>query len=116
MTHLELDRPQDVVPAAPSPAAVAPEEDPALNRRLYEEIGAEHDWVDHRGRGIGGDLLARALTHALGPMGGARVVVETCDLDGPAALPNYRRRGLRVVRTERELRRRHPHGGDGAAG
>lgn len=160
MTHLEIDRPEDVVPAAPSPATtIAPEHDPALNRRLYEEIGAEHDWVDHhghddawwrervrgrttlvarvdgdvagyaelvpvgegavelayfgvrrahRGRGVGGALLAHALTHALGPLGAARVVVETCDLDGPAALPNYRRRGLRVVRTTRERRRLHP--------
>lgn len=48
-----------------------------------------------RGAGVGGWLLTEALRRAwaLGPR---RVWVNTCSLDGPAALPNYRARGLTV--------------------
>jgi len=51
------------------------------------------------GRGIGGWLLTRAVERAwsLEPR---RVVLNTCTLDGPAALPNYLRRGFTVVREE----------------
>jgi GNAT superfamily N-acetyltransferase len=50
------------------------------------------------GRGLGGHLLTAALRRgfALAP----RVWVHTCSLDGPQALPNYRARGLRVVRED----------------
>ena len=46
-----------------------------------------------RGAGVGGWLLTEALRRAwaLGPR---RLWVHTCSLDGPAALPNYRARGL----------------------
>jgi GNAT superfamily N-acetyltransferase len=47
------------------------------------------------GRGLGKRLLDAALRRAwaLGP---SRVWVHTCSLDGPAALANYRARGLEV--------------------
>ena len=47
------------------------------------------------GRGLGKRLLDAALRRAwaLGP---SRVWVHTCSLDGPAALDNYRARGLEV--------------------
>jgi len=47
------------------------------------------------GRGLGGWLLARAIEYAWSLPETTRVWVHTCDLDGPAALPNYRARGLR---------------------
>lgn len=62
------------------------------------------------GRGIGGHLLAegiqRAWTLADRWPGSApvhRVWVHTCTTDGPAALANYRARGMRIWRTEKEL-------------
>jgi GNAT superfamily N-acetyltransferase len=55
------------------------------------------------GRGIGGWLLTRAAERAwsLDP---ARVRLNTCTLDGPAALPNYLKRGFAVVREEHRTR------------
>ncbi|MEV0903131.1 GNAT family N-acetyltransferase [Actinoplanes sp. NPDC049802] len=59
------------------------------------------------GQGIGGHLLTVALRHAwtlperhpgLPPV--HRVTVNTCSLDGPAALANYQARGMRVHHTE----------------
>jgi GNAT superfamily N-acetyltransferase len=51
------------------------------------------------GRGLGGFLLTHALRRGfeLAP----RVWLHTCSLDGPAALPNYRARGLRPFRTQK---------------
>ncbi len=51
------------------------------------------------GRGFGGPLLTSALQEAwrLRPN---RVWLHTCSLDHPAALPNYRARGLTVYRVE----------------
>lgn len=60
-----------------------------------------------RGRGVGGHLLTAAVQHAFAD-GAAAVLLETCSLDGPAALPNYQRRGFvveRVVEERRALRR-----------
>lgn len=53
------------------------------------------------GQGIGGRLLTRALERSweLGPR---RVHVHTCSVDGPAALANYRARGMTLYRTEVE--------------
>jgi GNAT superfamily N-acetyltransferase len=51
------------------------------------------------GKGLGGRLLTEALRRAW-QMGAARVWVHTCTLDGPAALSNYRARGLRLYKTE----------------
>jgi GNAT superfamily N-acetyltransferase len=52
----------------------------------------------YQGRGLGGFLLTHALRRGfeLAP----RVWLHTCTLDGPAALPNYRARGLRPYRTQ----------------
>jgi hypothetical protein len=33
-------------------------------------------------------------------MGASQVTVNTCSLDAPAALENYRKRGFRLARTE----------------
>ena len=61
------------------------------------------------GRGLGGVLLSEALRQAwtLGSRwtqlpAVSRVWLHTCSLDGPAALPNYQARGLKVYRTEVE--------------
>ena len=50
------------------------------------------------GRGLGGHALTLALRRGfeLRP----RVWLTTCSLDSPAALPNYRARGLEVFRVE----------------
>ena len=58
---------------------------------------------DGMGRGLGGWLLTRAVRRAWA-LGASRVVLNTCTLDGPAALPNYLARGFRVVRVEHQER------------
>ena len=60
-----------------------------------------------RGRGLGGQLLSRAVERAweLGP---ERVTVNTCELDGAYARAHYERRGFRVVREVTEQRGRSP--------
>lgn len=57
-----------------------------------------------QGRGLGGDLLTRAILHAFGPLQARRVTVNTCSLDHLAALRNYRARGFEVVAERQELR------------
>ena len=58
------------------------------------------------GQGLGGHLLTEAIRHAWTlsdrhPVPATtRVWVHTCSNDGPAALANYRARGLRVFRKE----------------
>ena len=51
------------------------------------------------GRGLGRRLLERAIAEAWA-LGAERLVLNTCTLDHPAALPNYLARGFRVVREE----------------
>ena len=51
------------------------------------------------GRGLGGWMLARAAEEAWA-MGARWVGLNTCSLDGPAALPNYLARGFLPYRTE----------------
>lgn len=46
------------------------------------------------GRGLGRWWLSAVLRHAWSLPGSTRVWVHTCDLDAPAALPNYLRSGL----------------------
>lgn len=53
------------------------------------------------GRGLGGDLLTRAVRRAW-EMSARRVWVHTCTLDGPVALANYEARGFRRYREETE--------------
>lgn len=54
---------------------------------------------DFIGRGLGGPLLSRAIEEAWN-MNPCRVWVHTCTLDHPAALANYKARGMTVYRTE----------------
>jgi ribosomal protein S18 acetylase RimI-like enzyme len=49
------------------------------------------------GRGLGGHLLTAAIRRGF-ELGASRVWVHTCTLDHPAALGNYRARGLRVFK------------------
>lgn len=52
------------------------------------------------GRRLGGWMLTRAVEEAFA-LGAARVILNTCTLDAPQALPNYLARGFTVVREER---------------
>ncbi len=52
------------------------------------------------GQGIGGWLLTRAAEESFA-LGARSVVLNTCTLDAPQALPNYLARGFRIVRQER---------------
>ena len=63
---------------------------------------------DFIGRRIGGWLLSQGLQYAFGLPDTTEVRVHTCDLDAPAALANYRRRGMRVVAHEVEWRHPQP--------
>ncbi len=54
------------------------------------------------GRGIGGPLLTHAIARGFAT-GARRVWVHTCSLDHPAALQNYKARGLRVFLEETVL-------------
>lgn len=66
------------------------------------------------GRGIGGALLTHGIRRgwelpaAYGLPPARRVWLHTCDLDGPAALPNYRARGFVVVGQESKQQRVPP--------
>ncbi|MES2178110.1 MAG: GNAT family N-acetyltransferase [Gemmatimonadota bacterium] len=52
------------------------------------------------GRGLGGWLLTRAVEESFA-LGATVVSLNTCTLDSPHALPNYRARGFSIVREER---------------
>jgi GNAT superfamily N-acetyltransferase len=76
-------------------------------RAGYYELRVEDDGTEvayfgllsaFQGQGLGGYLLTHALRRGFELA--ARVWLHTCTLDGPAALPNYRARGLRPFRTE----------------
>jgi GNAT superfamily N-acetyltransferase len=54
------------------------------------------------GQGLGGWMLTRAVEEAFA-LGARRVVLNTCTLDAPQALPNYLARGFSIVREERYL-------------
>ena len=78
----------------------------------YFQLAVHHDAVEIRyfglvtrciGQGIGGWMLNRAVERAWSHKP-ARVVLTTCTLDGPAALPNYLKRGFQVVREEHRTR------------
>jgi GNAT superfamily N-acetyltransferase len=55
------------------------------------------------GQGLGAHLLTGAIERAW-EAGADRVLVNTCTLDHPRALPNYLARGFEVVRTRTEWR------------
>jgi GNAT superfamily N-acetyltransferase len=76
-------------------------------RAGYHELHVDGDGVEiayfgllpaFQGQGLGGFLLTHALRRGLELAD--RVWLHTCTLDGPAALPNYRARGLRPFRSE----------------
>jgi GNAT superfamily N-acetyltransferase len=54
------------------------------------------------GRGIGGWLLTRAAQEAFA-LGAPRIVLNTCTLDAPQALPNYLARGFTIVSEDQYL-------------
>jgi GNAT superfamily N-acetyltransferase len=54
------------------------------------------------GQRLGGWLLTRTVEEAFA-LGGTRVILNTCSLDAPQALPNYLARGFTIVREERYL-------------
>jgi GNAT superfamily N-acetyltransferase len=51
------------------------------------------------GKGLGGWLLTRAVEEAFS-LGARRVMLNTCTLDAPQALPNYLARGFVITREE----------------
>jgi GNAT superfamily N-acetyltransferase len=55
------------------------------------------------GRKLGGHLLTRTIEQAWA-MGAKRVWVHTCSLDHPAALANYKARGMAVFKEETETK------------
>jgi ribosomal protein S18 acetylase RimI-like enzyme len=78
-------------------------------------IGLLPEFVGH---GLGGALLTRAIERGFA-IGARRVWCHTCSLDHPAALSNYRARGMRVFRQEivrKELPERSPGPWPGARG
>ena len=48
-------------------------------------------------------LMALLTPAVMWAMNAARVWVHTCDLDHPAALPNYQARGFKIFRVESKL-------------
>ena len=52
------------------------------------------------GQGLGGWLLTCAVEEAFS-LGASRMILNTCSLDAPHALPNYLARGFTIVREER---------------
>lgn len=52
------------------------------------------------GRGLGGWLLTRAAEEAFA-IGAQRMILNTCTLDSPRALPNYLARGFSIMREDR---------------
>jgi GNAT superfamily N-acetyltransferase len=63
-------------------------------------FGLVPEWI---GRRVGGWLLTEAIRRAW-DTAPTRVILNTCSLDGPAALPNYLARGFAVEREEHQLR------------
>jgi ribosomal protein S18 acetylase RimI-like enzyme len=60
------------------------------------------------GQGLGAHLLTRAVERAW-DAGADKVIVNTCTLDHPSALPNYRARGFGIVGTHTERRELPEH-------
>ena len=58
------------------------------------------------GLGLGGWMLTRAVEESFA-LGATCVVLNTCTLDAPTALPNYLARGFRIVREERFMKDLH---------
>lgn len=56
------------------------------------------------GKGYGGYMLTQAINHAWSWGRTARVIVDTCSLDHPSALANYKARGFSVYREEQVVK------------
>ena len=78
----------------------------------YFELQVEDDAVELKyfglmpeftGRRIGGALLSASIERARA-IGKPRLTVNTCTLDHPGALPNYLKRGFKILRTETQRR------------
>ena len=54
------------------------------------------------GRGFGGWMLTRTAEEAFA-LDASRVILNTCTLDAPQALPNYLARGFTIVREDQYL-------------
>lgn len=93
-TYLEILDLGAIVAARTPPAGVqlvrAGVASPELGRVFYTAVGGDWCWRDR---------LEQALRRAFAL--GKRVWVHTCTLDHPAALANYRARGLVPFRVER---------------
>lgn len=72
-----------------------------LERHAHGEVEIVYLGLDTTvlGLGIGGWLVTEAARTAAA-MGNGRVILNTCTLDAPAAMPNYLARGFTVTRTE----------------
>jgi GNAT superfamily N-acetyltransferase len=97
-----LDRPQLetwVVSAAGMPAGYV-----ELERQPADDVEIAYFGMlpAFTGAGLGGWALSEATRRAWA-MGARRVWVHTCDLDHPAALPNYLARGFSVFKTETKV-------------
>jgi GNAT superfamily N-acetyltransferase len=57
---------------------------------------------EYHGRGLGKFLLSYGVQKAWMELEARRVWLHTCNLDGPHALSNYRKRGFRVYKEEHE--------------
>jgi GNAT superfamily N-acetyltransferase len=55
----------------------------------------------YMGRGLGKHLLSYGVQKAW-EMGATRIILNTCNLDGPHALANYQKRGFRVYMTHEQ--------------
>ncbi|MDB9741444.1 GNAT family N-acetyltransferase [Akkermansiaceae bacterium] len=55
--------------------------------------------ADFIGQGLGGQMLTIAIRDAF-DLGATRVWLSTCNLDHPAAIPNYAARGMKIYKTE----------------
>jgi GNAT superfamily N-acetyltransferase len=64
------------------------------------------------GRGLGRAMLHEAIRLAWELPGTRRVWVHTCTEDHPCALPNYRRRGFELYKTEIGRKKQGQHGSD----
>ena len=58
---------------------------------------------DSIGKGFGSFILTDALQRSFS-MGALRVHVWTCTLDHPRALPNYQALGMKLIKTEKEIK------------
>lgn len=98
-----LDRPEVqtwVMYVSGTPAGYFELEQQAGGNVEIAYIGVAPDFL---GRRLGGHLLTVSIETAWS-LGAQRVWVHTCTLDHPAALSNYRARGMTVFKEETELK------------